>query len=101
LNESNGILKLTKTNYLDCNLQNLKINEMKNPKLGDYLLWEGKPAKIVGETSDRVVFVQILESNNCPHCNGLLPPEYFGMIPHSPLFQEKAEIMPTMDETNI
>ena len=34
---------------------------MKNASLGDYLLWEGKPAKIIGETSSRQVIIERLE----------------------------------------
>lgn len=36
---------------------------MKNAQLGDYLLWNGKPAKVIGETDRRMVIIELLE--NC------------------------------------
>lgn len=69
---------------------------MKNARLGDYLLWEGKPAKIIGETSQRQVIIELLENCHCPHCNGDLGKEQIHMIVASPLFQESAEKMETI-----
>ena len=43
---------------------------MKNPKLGDYLLWYGKIAKIIGITSSPQVIIETLENKRCPHCHG-------------------------------
>ncbi len=64
---------------------------MKNASLGDYLLWKGKPAKIIGETSSRQVIIELLENCKCPHCQGDLGKEQIHMIVSSPLFQGNAE----------
>lgn len=69
---------------------------MKNPKLGDYLLWEGNPAKIIGETSSRTVIIEILENSKCNHCNGDLGKRQIHMVVSSPLFQQNADPMPTI-----
>ncbi len=71
---------------------------MKNPKLGDYLLWEGKPAKIVGEASERQVVIQMLAPRQCPHCESYFGVEQFSVIVNSPLFQENAEKLPTLKD---
>ncbi len=70
---------------------------MKNPKLGDYLLWKGKPAKVIGETDQRQVIFEMLEPTTCPHCDGDLGKEQVHMIVSSPLFQQNAEKIPTLD----
>lgn len=69
---------------------------MKNPKLGDYLLWKGQPAKVVYETDRRTVGIEILENCKCPHCQGDLGKNQFNIIPTSPLFQENAEPLQVM-----
>lgn len=75
---------------------------MKSPNLGDYLLWGGKLAKIVGETDRRQVIIELLEDAKCPHCNKSLGKEQIHMIVSSLLFQEKAEKLPTiLDEDNL
>lgn len=71
---------------------------MKNAQLGDYLLWDGKPAKIISETSSRQVIIEMLDNCRCPHCNGDLGKEQIHMIVASPLFQEKAERMETIQD---
>lgn len=71
---------------------------MKNPKLGDYLLWEGKPAKIIAETDQRMVIIELLENKLCPHCSGDLGKNQIHIIPTSPLFQQNAECLPTMKD---
>ena len=70
---------------------------MKNPKLGDYLLWDRKPAKIIGTTSNQQVIIEIIENCKCPHCNGDLGKKQIHMIVSSPLFQQSAETLPVMD----
>lgn len=40
---------------------------MKNPKLGDYLLWKGELAKVVYETDQRTVGIELMEDCKCPH----------------------------------
>jgi hypothetical protein len=72
-------------------------NDMKNPKLGDYLLWNDKPARIIGTTSSQQVIIELLENCKCPHCQGDLGKEQIHMIVSSPLFQQSAASLPTMD----
>jgi len=69
---------------------------MKNPKLGDHLLWKGQLAKVVYETDQRTVGIELFESCKCPHCDGDLGKEQIDIIPTSPLFQENAEPLQAM-----
>ena len=71
---------------------------MKKPHLGDYLLWQGKPAKIIGETDRKQVIIELLENCKCPHCQGDLGKDQTWVIVSSPLFQENAEALPTIDD---
>ena len=71
---------------------------MKTAKLGDYLLWEGKPAKIVYEANDRTVGVELFENCSCPHCGGDLGKKQISVIPTSPMFQNAAEPMQTINQ---
>ena len=71
---------------------------MKNASLGDYLLWQGKPAKIIGETSSRQVVIELLENCKCPHCQGYLGKEQIHMIVSSPLFQANAERLQSIQD---
>ena len=48
---------------------------MKTGKLGQFLLWRKKPAKIIGESNGHQVIIEILENKCCPHCNGDLGKE--------------------------
>ena len=71
---------------------------MKNPSLGDFLLWNGKPAEIIGETDKRMVVIELLENRKCPHCQGDLGKEQLHMVVSSPLFQQSAERLPTIQD---
>lgn len=71
---------------------------MKNASLGDYLLWEGRLAKVIAETDRRQVIMEYVESDKCPHCSGDLGKQQFGIIPSSPLFQEKASKIQTIED---
>ena len=71
---------------------------MKNPHLGDYLLWDGKLAKIIGETDRRKVIIELLENKRCPHCEGDLGKEQIHMVVSSPLFQQNAQQLPTIED---
>lgn len=71
---------------------------MKKPKLGDYIFWEGKLARIVWTTSEPTVGIELSEPNYCPHCAGSLGKHQFSMIPTSPLFQENAEPIQTLED---
>jgi hypothetical protein len=73
---------------------------MKNPKLGDYLLWQGEPAKIIGTTDSKQVIIELLENEKCPYCKGDLGRKQIHMIVSSPLFQESAEPLPTIQIKN-
>ena len=73
---------------------------MKWARLGDFLLWKDKPAKIIGTTDCPVLIIEMLEPKCCPHCNGVLGKEQFSVIEHSPLFQQSANMMPTIQEDN-
>ncbi len=70
---------------------------MKNAKLGDYLLWEGRPAKIVGTVDAKQALIEMLAPRRCPHCDGDVGKEQFSVVVASPLFQESAEKLPTLD----
>jgi hypothetical protein len=71
---------------------------MKNASLGDYLLWQGKPAKIIGTTSSSQVVIELLENCKCPHCEGDLGKEQIHMIVSSPLFQQSAERLQSIQD---
>ena len=70
---------------------------MKIPKLGDFFLWKGKLAKIVCMAKEPTVVIETIESCKCPHCGGDLGKEQFSVIPTSPLFQQNAEPLPTLN----
>lgn len=69
---------------------------MKIPKLGDFLLWNKKPAKIIGTSDSFTVHIEMLENHKCPHCNGDLGKEQIAVIAASPMFQEMAEPLQTL-----
>jgi len=71
---------------------------MKNPKLGDYILWEGQLAKVVYETSQKTVGIEFINDCRCPHCNGNLGKKQIDVIPTSALFQENAQPLQTMSD---
>lgn len=64
---------------------------MKKGKLGQYLLWRGKPAKIIGESNAPQVIIEMLENKCCPHCNGDLGKNQIHVIVSSLMYQEGAE----------
>ena len=70
---------------------------MKKAKLGDYLLWKGAIAKIVAEINERAVVIQMNQHAKCPHCGGDLGVDQSVVIPTSPLFEENAEPVPTIE----
>jgi hypothetical protein len=69
---------------------------MKNPKLGDYLLWEGQLAKVVYQTDQRTVGIELFDDCKCPHCNGNLGKKQINVIVFSPLFQQNAQPLQTI-----
>lgn len=75
----------------------LNKRQMKKVKLGDYLLWEGKPAQIVAEVSERTLVIVGLEPRWCPHCQGELGKEQTWVVEDSPMFRNGARKLPTID----
>lgn len=71
---------------------------MKRAKLGNFLLWKGKPAKISGTYNQPSVIIEMFENKYCPHCNGDLGKEQIHMITDCPLFQENAEKVESITE---
>jgi len=71
---------------------------MKNPKLGDYLLWLGRPAKIIGTSNERQVIIELLEHEKCPECGADLGVKQIHVIVSSPMFQKGAESLPTIKD---
>lgn len=69
---------------------------MKDPSVGDFLFWRGELAKIIGETSQRSVIIEMFENRRCPECKADLGKDQIHMIVSSPLFQENAEPIPTI-----
>ena len=69
---------------------------MRDASLGDYLLWNDKPAKIIGESSSRQVIIELLEDRKCPHCDEAIGKEQISVIVSSPLYQENAKPMQTI-----
>ena len=63
---------------------------MKTAKLGDFLLWNGEPAEVIGEINDHAVVIELIRDNICPHCGGRLPKKSFAVVDSSPQFQENA-----------
>jgi len=71
---------------------------MKRAKLGDYLLWRGKLAKIIATYDKPSVIIEMMENKRCPHCNGDLGKDQTNMIVASPLFQQHAERIESITE---
>lgn len=71
---------------------------MKTPKLGDYILWKCELAKVVYETSERTVGIELIADCKCPYCNGNLGKKQIDLIPTSLLFQEYAKPLQTMGD---
>ena len=72
---------------------------MKKAELGDYLLWKGELAKIVYESNQRSVGIELVEDCKCHHCNKSLGKKQIDIIPTSPLFQENATPLKTIKDT--
>jgi len=64
---------------------------MKDAELGDYLLWRGKLAKVVGVVDRRLVIIESLHNAKCPHCAGDLGKDQTHVVVDSPNFQGGAE----------
>jgi len=71
---------------------------MKKVKLGDYLKWLDRLAKIIGTTDEATVFIEMIDNKKCPHCGADLGKDQFSVIINSPLFQENAEKIQTINE---
>lgn len=71
---------------------------MKQPKLGDFLLWKNDLAKIIGIAEGRQALIEMIDLPHCPHCNGELSPHQFSVIISSHLFKECAQSVPTIGQ---
>ncbi len=67
-----------------------------NPKIGDYLTWKDKLAKIIGRADVPTVMIEMIEDDTCPHCGKSTGKHQFSVIPTSPLFQESAKPIQTI-----
>lgn len=63
---------------------------MKSAKLGDFLLWKGALAKIVGTTDHKQVIIEMVSDTKCPHCGESIGKNQFSVIENSQLLQENA-----------
>ena len=73
---------------------------MKTPKLEDYILWKGQPAKIVGLSDGPQATIEIQESERCRNCKSeRIFFRQFQVIIASPLFQENAMPIQTLEES--
>lgn len=72
---------------------------MKKAKLGDFLLWNCKPAQIVAVADRPTVVINMLEERKCPHCQEPVGKDQFSVIVESPLFQENAQKVQTIEES--
>lgn len=70
---------------------------MKTPHLQDFLLWKGKLAQVIGLVNYPSVVMHMVEHQKCPHCGGDLGVEQIEVVIQSPLFQENAEPIKTID----
>lgn len=69
---------------------------MKTGKLGQYLIWKKRPAKIIGESNAHQVIIEMLENKRCPYCEGDLGKEQIHVITSSPMYQDGAEKLETI-----
>lgn len=71
---------------------------MKTAKLGDFLLWRGELAKIVGTSDGYQVIIEPLKNCSCPHCGGDLGKKQIQVLVSSPNFQNGAEPIQTISD---
>lgn len=71
---------------------------MKDGRAGQYLLWRNEPARIVGEINKRAVIIELQNDRICPQCGEHLGKTQLTVIVGSPLYQENAKPMPTIDD---
>lgn len=70
---------------------------MKKPKLEDWILWKGELAKIIATADKPTVTIQMHKNPCCKECGADLGKYKFSVIPTSPLFQENAEPLQTLN----
>ncbi len=73
---------------------------MKKAKLGNYLLWEKQPAQIIAESDLPQVTIELLEGKRCPHCQGYVGKKFISVVVDSPMFQNNAEQVTTIEDNN-
>ena len=64
---------------------------MKTAELGQFLLWETRPAKIIGKAYEEQAIIEIIEKKCCQHCGGDLGKEQIHVVVSSPMYQKGAE----------
>lgn len=67
------------------------------PAVAEYLLWNDKPAKVIGETEKRTVKIRMLEDKCCPHCGRSTGTEEFAIDPTTEEFRKSAKNIPSID----
>jgi len=70
---------------------------MKIAKAGDYLLWEGELAIVIGEINKHAVCIEMIKGKICPHCGEKIGREVITVIDSSPQFQQSAEPIQTIE----
>ena len=65
-------------------------------KSGDYLLWNGELAEVIGEINSHAVVIELIENRKCPKCNEDLGKYQYAVIDSSPYFQECAKPINTI-----
>jgi len=72
---------------------------MKDCNLGDYLIYESQLVKCVAVNPGRKeVILETLEDEYCPHCKESLGKKQMGIIVSSPLFQNGAQPLQTINQ---
>lgn len=80
-------------------MEPLKLKQMKTPRLGDHIIWRGQPAEIIGLSDGPQAIIEIEEIEICENCNlDRIVKRQFSVIISSPLFQENAEAIQTLEE---
>lgn len=72
---------------------------MKTAQLGQYLIFEGKLVKVVSiNPGSKSINMETIEDHLCPHCGESLGKKQIEVIESSPMFQNGAESIRTIDE---
>lgn len=69
--------------------------------LGKFILWDGRPAKVIGIINRDAAVIEFLDDHHCPHCGGSLGKDHVTSVIGSPQFKENVASMPTVSETSL